>query len=186
MLTLDFPGIGRRIANYRKQNGMTAAELAGRSGMTREVLANIETGRRNDIGVGQLSSIAWTLRVPLSALLLPIDRPDDVLDSEFTRVIDVLALFQAWPTTSNLIDHTPARSNSTARLAALRQYHDAVREWLAATAAPLSEGADPQASATRKRIQRATANLNEQHAIVAELGIQVPHDLGIGAPRGDN
>lgn len=69
--------MGRRIARYRKLNGLTAAELANRAGadLTREIVAKIETGNRPNISFRQVLAIAWELGVPPVALIADIEKP---------------------------------------------------------------------------------------------------------------
>lgn len=66
-----------RVAKYRHVEGWSAQKLAAAAGLTRSVIANIENGRRPDVTVGELTKIAFALRVPLVALMLPVDRPFD-------------------------------------------------------------------------------------------------------------
>lgn len=68
-------GIGRRIRAFRKRDGLTAQDLAEDSGMSRSVIANIETGRREDITVGELMALSKALRVPPVAILFDVTRP---------------------------------------------------------------------------------------------------------------
>jgi transcriptional regulator with XRE-family HTH domain len=71
--------IGRRIAHYRKLNGWSAEKLAEEAGggLTRSVIANIESGRRDDVGVRDLVAISVALQVPPAALLVDIERPSE-------------------------------------------------------------------------------------------------------------
>lgn len=64
-------GVGERIAYYRKQQKLSAEELATRAGngLTRSVLANLENGRKSDLLVSQLMAIAAALNVPVDALI---------------------------------------------------------------------------------------------------------------------
>lgn len=71
--------MGERVARYRKLNGMTGdelAELAG-NGVTRAVIANIETGRKRDMTVSQLIAISVALQVPPVSILFDIRAPKD-------------------------------------------------------------------------------------------------------------
>ena len=67
--------IGVRIARYRKAAGLTARELSDALGgsMSREVLANVESGRKPDISVDQLIAIAKALAVSPATLAIPVD-----------------------------------------------------------------------------------------------------------------
>ncbi|MDE0545438.1 helix-turn-helix domain-containing protein [Microbacterium sp. C7(2022)] len=80
--------IGERIAKYRKRGGLSAEKLAERANLTRSVITNIETGRREDASWREIESIANALGVAPLALVLPIDRPFDPTD------------FDGWTTTN--------------------------------------------------------------------------------------
>ena len=62
--------LGRAIAEKRKAKRFTQAELAGKIGMTRAALANVETGRQG-VQVHQLVEIANALGVSSFETLLP-------------------------------------------------------------------------------------------------------------------
>ena len=68
-------GIGSRIAKYRKEERISAQELAEAAGMSRSVIANIENGRRVDISVSELLAISEALRVPPVALIYDVTQP---------------------------------------------------------------------------------------------------------------
>lgn len=70
-------GLGERIARYRRLAGISARELAEQAGrgLSRGIIANIESGRKTDITVDQLLAIAIVLGVPPFALALPIESP---------------------------------------------------------------------------------------------------------------
>ena len=78
-------GIGKRISFYRQLSGLSARELAEKAGMglTRGVVANIESGRKTDITVDQLLAIADVLGVPPVVIALPVEQP-----FRFTRITD--------------------------------------------------------------------------------------------------
>jgi transcriptional regulator with XRE-family HTH domain len=77
MTNISFDGVGARIAYYRKLENMSGDELAQRAGngVTRAVLANIETGRKKDLSVVHLTAIAVALGVPPTALLFDLTKP---------------------------------------------------------------------------------------------------------------
>lgn len=70
-------GIGERVAKYRKLAGLSARELGEKAGygLTRGVIANIESGRKTDITVDQLIALSETLGVPPVVLALPLEKP---------------------------------------------------------------------------------------------------------------
>lgn len=96
-------GIGKRIAQYRKLAGLSARELSEKLGgeLSRGVIANIESGRKTDVTVDQLVSLAWALGVPPVVLALPVDEPykfvrvnDDPMNRQMTRAFNMMAWFQ--------------------------------------------------------------------------------------------
>jgi transcriptional regulator with XRE-family HTH domain len=78
-------GLGRRIAHYRKLNGWSARQLADNTDgvLTRATIANIESGRRDDIHLSQFLAICLALRVPPHALLVDLERPLDPASMRF-------------------------------------------------------------------------------------------------------
>ena len=75
-------GVGERISRYRRANKLTAQQLAEAAGegLTRPIIANLESGRRNDISVRQLMAIAVALGVPPVALIYDVERPFEETD----------------------------------------------------------------------------------------------------------
>jgi len=69
--------VGKRLAKYRRLANLSAQQLSDRIGgeLSRGVIANIESGRKTDLTIDQLISLAWALEVPFVALALPIDEP---------------------------------------------------------------------------------------------------------------
>ncbi|WP_349902619.1 helix-turn-helix domain-containing protein [Parafrigoribacterium humi] len=70
-------GLGKRLARFRKLADLSARELAEMAGygLTRGVIANIETGRKTDITVDQLIALSAALAIPPVVLAMPIDEP---------------------------------------------------------------------------------------------------------------
>lgn len=68
---LPQPGLGQRIAYYRKLNGWSAERLAQEAGegVTRAILAQLEAGRRDSVSLQQFMAICLALAVPPAALL---------------------------------------------------------------------------------------------------------------------
>lgn len=75
----DFSGstIGERIEQYRRANRLTRDELseATRGEVGRDVIANIENGRRKDVTVSQLLALSAALQVPPTALIYDLAQP---------------------------------------------------------------------------------------------------------------
>jgi transcriptional regulator with XRE-family HTH domain len=105
------PGIGRRIANYRRMRGFdTAKQLADaipNEKMTASVIQNIESGRKSDLAVSQLLDIARGIGVSPLFLLTPVGRPFDKIDLPGVGA-DVANMtvheFDVWLTVSNKQD----------------------------------------------------------------------------------
>lgn len=64
--------VGERIWQFRKENATSLAELAVRSGVSRNVLADVDVGRRGLL-YERLGDIAKALDVSMSELLADID-----------------------------------------------------------------------------------------------------------------
>lgn len=67
--------IGERIRRYRQMNKMSAQKLADAAGLTRSIVANIESGRRSDLLLSELMALSDALRVPPAALMFPVETP---------------------------------------------------------------------------------------------------------------
>jgi len=78
--------LGRRIRHYRQARRLTLRELSARVGVAVSVLSLIENGRREP-RIAVLRSIANTLGVPITELLIPEPPPDRraVLEIELDR-----------------------------------------------------------------------------------------------------
>jgi len=55
---MKFAEAGITVRDARKQAGLTQAELAGRLGMSRATISQLETGVIGDLGIRKLSRIA--------------------------------------------------------------------------------------------------------------------------------
>lgn len=77
MSQLPAPGLGARIAYYRKLNGWSAERLAQEAGdgVTRAILAQLEAGRRESLSVQQFCAVSIALGLPPAALLSDAFRP---------------------------------------------------------------------------------------------------------------
>lgn len=143
MTTFDGPEIGRRITAYRKLNGWTMQELATQTeGVSKEVIANVESGRRNDLTVRQLMDIAAALQVTPLALMFDLERPDEApvglnlrtwsgSEVAWDRKSPNLWLVMRWIGGGEIpgLDN-PARVAATALIAATRAYFAAMSAYL--------------------------------------------------------
>lgn len=64
--------VGQRIWQFRQENAMTRTELSIRSGVSRNILLDVEAGRRGLL-YERLGDIAKALDVPMSEMLADID-----------------------------------------------------------------------------------------------------------------
>jgi transcriptional regulator with XRE-family HTH domain len=71
--------IGRRIALYRKRSKLSAEELSSRvgRGLTRSILANLESGRKQDLTVSQLIGISAVLGLRPIDLIFDLSEPNE-------------------------------------------------------------------------------------------------------------
>lgn len=128
--------IGGRIQALRRARGMrTSKELADAIGgtMTVSIIENIELGRKSNLDVAQLLSIAMALQVPPSYVLAPMNRPDAPLDLPgLSPAFDGMTAieFDAWLSSLENGAHHPA----TLEGRTMRFELAALREWWAATA----------------------------------------------------
>lgn len=102
---------------------MPASRLAARAGagLTRAMIANIESGRRRDVGVTQLLAIAWALGITPIALILPIDDPDApiIVDGSLRRASDLVKWIEGESLPGSfppLVDHLQKVRSATASL----------------------------------------------------------------------
>lgn len=65
---LFFKQLGARVAELRKTHGLTQAQLAESLGLTQQMIASYEVGRRR-VPVSLLPALATTLAVSIEALL---------------------------------------------------------------------------------------------------------------------
>jgi transcriptional regulator with XRE-family HTH domain len=82
---------GDRISHLRETAKLTQEELANRLGITRAALSHYETGRREP-DYETLVKFADFFEVSLDYLVGRTDKPDQVLDENFTEFLDSLEL----------------------------------------------------------------------------------------------
>lgn len=78
--------IGQQIKDRREALGMTQAQLAERSGMAQSAVANIESGKKNDIQLSTLTKIAKSLECEPVAWIQPLKTNEEVLDELTTKL----------------------------------------------------------------------------------------------------
>jgi transcriptional regulator with XRE-family HTH domain len=130
--------IGARVQATRKARGIRTtrelAELITGATVTESVIENIESGRKVNLEVGQLLSIAMALRVPPTYLLAPIGDPNAPLDlPNLSDVFDGMTAsqFDAWLSNrpyGNYKASTNDEMNARSELAALREFVDLTSE----------------------------------------------------------
>jgi transcriptional regulator with XRE-family HTH domain len=128
--------IGGRIQALRRARGMrTSKELADAIGgtMTVSIIENIELGRKSNLDVAQLLSIAMALQVPPSYVLAPMNDPNAPLDLPgLSPAFDGMTAiqFDAWLSSLENGAHHPTTLDGRT----MRFELAALREWSAATA----------------------------------------------------
>lgn len=61
--------VAANVRALRKSLGLSARELGEKSGLPRNTIANLESGRKEDIPLGEVLALALALNVPPLALL---------------------------------------------------------------------------------------------------------------------
>ncbi len=128
--------IGGRIQALRRARGMrTSKDLADAIGgtMTVSIIENIELGRKSNLDVAQLLSIAMALQVPPSYILAPMNQPDALLDLPgLSAAFDGMTAieFDSWLASLENGAHHPTTLDGRT----MRFELAALREWSAATA----------------------------------------------------
>jgi transcriptional regulator with XRE-family HTH domain len=128
--------IAESVRHHRKLRGMSAQQLAdscselGYSGMTRSVIANLETGARDSLSVPEWLILAAGLQVPPLLLLYPLGRTEDT--------IEVLPGVQLSPWEGLVYaetgQHRVGQASEEKTIQLFRSHHNRVRQWRRATA----------------------------------------------------
>jgi len=97
--------VGRQVRVFRERRGWSAEGLAtecarlGATDLNRNVLANLESGRRGYVTADEVFVLAYALDVAPVHLLIPIDARDD-LDADRYRIVPDMflppAAVRAW------------------------------------------------------------------------------------------
>ncbi|QPZ39522.1 helix-turn-helix domain-containing protein [Paramicrobacterium chengjingii] len=152
MSVLPSEGIGKRLAEYRRLAGLSARELAERAGagLSRGVIANIESGRKADLTVDQLIAVCAVLGIPPSALALPVDQPKRFVrlsgqnaDSVERRTVRSWAALEWFHGGNWVLDSDDGRPNAASTLS--RAIAEGVREYVkyhVASAANIGHGTE--------------------------------------------
>jgi transcriptional regulator with XRE-family HTH domain len=178
--------IGGRIQALRRARGMrTSKELADAIGgtMTVSIIENIELGRKSNLDVAQLLSIAMALQVPPSYVLAPMNDPGAPLDLPgLSPAFDGMTAiqFDAWLSSLEHGAHNPTTLDGRT----MRFELAALREWSAATAEirrlevmhelEQSEGVGEYARATSQRIAETRREADRLAAMLNAGGWALP------------
>ena len=175
--------IGKRVARYRRIAGLSARELAERAGcgLTRGVIANLESGRKTDITVDQLFALSVVLGIPPLVLALPLDAPyrHVALTDGTEKVVVPVWLADRW--VQSQPDTVPGRAMfQTPASPVARQVARLSREYVLTKQALLRAEADR--SSQVPELRRALDDLtSELSAMDADLAIDEPSHLNVTA-----
>lgn len=170
--------IGGRIQALRRARGMrTSKELADAIGgsMTVSIIENIELGRKSNLDVAQLLSIAMALQVPPSYVLAPMNRPDAPLDLPgLSPAFDGMTAieFDSWLASLENGAHNPTTLDGRTmrfELAALREWSVATAEIRRLTVMEELERAEGTGEYTRAASQRIEEARREADRLAAML-----------------
>lgn len=170
--------IGGRIQALRRARGMrTSKELADAIGgtMTVSIIENIELGRKSNLDVAQLLSIAMALQVPPSYVLAPMNDPDAPLDLPgLSPAFDGMTAiqFDAWLSSLERGAYSPATlegRNMRFELAALREWSAATAELRRLEVVRELEQTEGIGEYTRSTSQRITDTRREADRLAAML-----------------
>lgn len=183
-------GIGDRLAYYRKLSGMSAERLSQRVPMSRAVIANIESGRKRDITVDEMLSLAWALDIPPVALALPIEQPNVFVDlgtsenrSDATRAHTAINWFMTGRKTGT--SASPQQLIAATRIGKLREFYTA-RDAITRYEAAISRGdtAAEWASLLAEEKARLRDITEELYGLGVDLNYYSVEDTGL--PDGDD
>lgn len=173
MIDIDYEAVGARIAAFRKQQGLTAADLARKvgGGLSREVLAKIETGNRTTLDVRTIASIALALQVPLITLLLDVENPDSHVDvgGEPRSVLHLLSWLQGWR--KDPTDWTGPRTPELTLRALERFDGTLMRVRIISEAIPTAE--PEKVAELRRNHENAAERLADDVEFLHQLGVKV-------------
>lgn len=178
--------VGERIRRFRQMNKLSAQKLADQTGLTRSIVANIESGRRSDLMFSELIALSDALRVPVAAIVYPVEKPYSLVSvGRYTETVahaveslvglgdsDVWSSTPAGELTSDLLDLGRMIAASRSRLYALRvdiHIRAAERNALDEIAVLLDLGEAAETPTIREIVTR--TGDNRLHAIIRQ------HDL---------
>lgn len=169
---------GERLTYYRKLAGLSAEALSRRvPGMSRAVIANIESGRKRDVTVDELIALAWALDVPPVVLALPIERPEAFIQTsdQEPRTFTRSWLLAEWFTTGrrSSIGHSPAHAVATLRLSKLEEWA-VLRGKIEQAEARIGRGAD--GADWRATLAESKKKLTEVESELVGLGVHPTGD----------
>ena len=81
---LDLISIGRQVAESRKKNNLSQAELSRKAGVSRATLDALENGRAGELGFSKLTKLLAALGLELKLQAASSQRPtlDELLQEE--------------------------------------------------------------------------------------------------------
>jgi transcriptional regulator with XRE-family HTH domain len=121
-------GVAAEVRRWRKLRGLSTEQLSDRTAedghrIHRSVLANLESGRRENITVPDLVTLGRALGVPPLVLLYPVGRADDCEAFPGQRV-------PPWDAAKLFTGESPDTERATGDLALFRRHDQFVETWV--------------------------------------------------------
>lgn len=120
--SIGIPGLGERLRKYREAQNLTAAMLATETQeifpdttISRQVIFNIENGRKTDVNVTELVQLARALDVPPSALLCDFDKPFEEPTEGPFKMYDAVSVLDLFSAKEKYPDYSKNTSNTALR-----------------------------------------------------------------------
>lgn len=166
--------IGDRLAHYRRLAGLSAQQLSDKTGgkISRGVIANIESGRRDDMTVRELLDLCFVLQVPPVAMAFDLQEPYGRVELAGEDDLHASALinwFNAEPETASRGRANPAKSAAWALIEAHREASEAMSNYSSLLRNNPTGQDDAELRRERVRIEKALARLASQGVDVSSM-----------------
>lgn len=174
---------GERVKAIRRARGFKsaralAASIAGGT-LTESIIENIEAGRREDVTVSQLFSLAMALRVPPTFLLTAIGTPTSQVD--LANLSDAFhgmtaGEFDAWLASVSGGDYRARTADERWDRRNLESYRELASLKRRLRRVSAAAQTDPADADWRSRIDALTRDVAELETRLRAEGWDIPHD----------